>query len=271
MTAKFPAEILRDILSQRGKVVTTIENPFHSTFLKYIKKRKGNRDFLYNELKDRQNRDKMLFSIYNNEKVIFSDGTTVSEIGNLRNIYSATFEWYVAELLYREFQFSASAFGVKIKGSPEGGDFDVLGATHSGIIAIECKSGKPSGIDEAQIQQFVKRHKFLRADYSILYIDYKGLLGEFPFELLSNAVHPHSYENNVFKIESGSLDSNANFYAVQGSNIYVLDNSKNTGNVIKNLRFLIDTHYALKNVDNNEKLFDIKKLEDSFGLNLKRV
>lgn len=241
-------------------------DPYAHTLLKYLKRKRSHRDFLYQEFNDRNHRNEMLYHIYRNENIQLSDGTSISAQDNARNIYSATFEWYVAQLIYREFQFFASAFGVKIEGSPEGGDFDVIGATHSGIVAIECKSGKPRGIDEAQIQQFVKRHYFLRADYSILYIDYKGLSENFPFIFLSQAVHGPGITGKVFKIVNKSDDNNANFYAVEGANIYVVDNSKSTGNVIKNLRFAIDTHFALQNADNRSKRFNPDILKNSYGL-----
>lgn len=267
---KTPPEILREILLQRGKIVHSINDPFKNTLLRFIKSKKSNRDLLYNELSDRRRRNELLYAIYNNENINLLDKIISPEEHN-RNLYSSTFEWYVAELLYREFQFFASAYGVKIDGSPDGGDFDVIGATHSGIMTIECKSGKPRGVDEQQIIHFVKRHDFLRADYSILYIDFKGLEGNFPFSYLANAVHGDHTQSQVYKIDSEDSESNANFYAVEGANIYVVDNSKNTGNVIKNLRFAIDTHYAFKNSYNRSRTFNKDLLKSSYGITLDKV
>jgi hypothetical protein len=268
---KSPAEALRSILTQRGKTVQSIQDPFQSTLLRHLRKLKNNRDFLYGELSNRKNRNSILYSIYRNEVVRFSNGLELQPSDAMRNMYSATFEWYVAELLYREFQFVASASGIKIDGSPEGGDFDVIGATHSGLIAIECKSGKPRGIDESQIIQFVKRHNFLRADYSLMYIDYKGLEGKFPFGYLARAVHGSNVTPKVYRVNPEGSESNANFYAVEGANIYVVDNSINTGNVIRNLRFAFDTHHALRKSQHRNYTFDKTVLKEAFDISMEPV
>ncbi|MEZ4741251.1 MAG: hypothetical protein R3B45_02200 [Bdellovibrionota bacterium] len=269
--SKTPTLLLKEILAQRGKVVTSVMNPFGETFLKHLKSLKGNRDFLYQELSDRKKRNEILYSIYNNQTIKLSGGLEIEASEANRSVYSSTFEWYVSELLYREFRFYASAAGLKIDRSPDGGDFDVVGATHSGIVAIECKSGKPSGIDESQIIHFVKRHNFLRADYSILYIDFKGLAGNFPFKHLAKAVHGLHTSRAIFQIKSQETDTNANFYAVEGANIYIVDNSINTGNVIKNLRFTLDTHFALENIQNHRRVFDVNRLADFYALEFERV
>jgi hypothetical protein len=268
---KQPPELLSEILLQRGKIVTSTMDPFKNTFLKHLKNMKGNRDYLYNELSNREQRNKILHSIYNHKDILLSDENAIEASEINRGIYSNTFEWYVAELLYREFQFYASAAGLKIAGSPEGGDFDVIGATHSGVIAIECKSGKPRGIDENQIIQFVKRHNFLRADYSILYIDYKGLAGNFPFDYLAKAIHGSTSTKSIYQIKSQHVDTNANFYAAEGANIYVVDNSVNTGNVIKNLRFALDTHYALQSSRNRYRSFNTSVLSSNYNLELEKI
>jgi hypothetical protein len=268
---KTPVDMLRNILTQRGKTVSAIQDPFQATMLKYLRKIKNNRDFLYCELSDRKKRNEILYSIYRNEVIKFSNGIEIQPTEGSRNVYSATFEWYVAELLYREFHFVASASGIKIDGSPEGGDFDVIGATHAGIIAIECKSGKPRGIDESQIIQFVRRHNFLRADYSLMYIDYKGLEGKFPFSHLAKAVHGSVVSPKVYRVNPQGSESNANFYAVEGANIYIVDNSINTGNVIKNLRFAFDTHQALRKSQHRNYTFDKQVLKEAFDISMEPV
>ncbi len=266
-----PTKILRDLLQQRGKHTESWPDPYTATFLRFMKNKRQNRDFLYRELSDRNRRMEILHMIYSEKDIVFSNGARIPAAENLRSLYSSTFEWYVAELLYREFSFFASAFGLKIANSPEGGDFDVIGATHTGLIAIECKSGKPRGIDENQIIQFVRRHHFLRADYSIFYIDYKGLEGNFPFKFFAHAVHGAVEDPKVFKVVVSNGESNANFYLVEGANIYVVDNSKSTGNVIRNLRFAIDTHYALKASQNRFMHFDPDLLKSIYQLDIELV
>ncbi|MBL6992164.1 MAG: hypothetical protein ISR65_20435 [Bacteriovoracaceae bacterium] len=265
---EYPARILSEILYQRGKEVQSLEDPYKSTFLKFLKQKTAHRDLLYNYFTDRKKRDEILSSIYSEDPVLLPDETVVPASEVPRNLYSSTFEWYVSELLYREFKFLASAYGVRIKGSPEGGDFDVVGATHSGIVCVECKSGKPRGVDENQLQQFVKRHNFLRADYSILYIDYKGIEGAFPFHYLTRALQLELGDSAIYKVESKSEKTNANFYVVECANIYIVDTANNTGNVIANLRFALDTHHALKSSWNFLRRFDQKLLEQRFLLKM---
>jgi len=57
--------------------------------------------------------------------------------------FGATLEWYVAEILKREFS-SDSLWGVKFKRPRIGGDYDVLGKFDGSLLYIEVKSSPPS-------------------------------------------------------------------------------------------------------------------------------
>lgn len=67
-----------------------------------------------------------------------------------------TLEWYVAEWFRSELQAPAR-HGVTIEGIADGGDLDVIAFVNRITVMIECKSGIPANIDEAQLELFLRR------------------------------------------------------------------------------------------------------------------
>src|SRR6266516_3605421 len=59
-----------------------------------------------------------------------------------RSRYANTFEWYVSELLRREFAARASGFHLRLKDADPGDEFDCIALLDRGIVLVECKTGK---------------------------------------------------------------------------------------------------------------------------------
>jgi hypothetical protein len=81
-----------------------------------------------------------------------------------------TLEWYVAEW----FRFSLKAparHGVHVPGIADGGDLDVVAFVDSLKIFVECKSGNPANITEAQLELFLRRTADFHPDIALLLID----------------------------------------------------------------------------------------------------
>lgn len=84
--------------------------------------------------------------------------------------FGETLEWYVAEILKREFCFE-SIWGVKFKRPCIGGDYDVLGRFNGSVLYIEVKSSPPKQIYAAEISAFFDRVSDLLPEIAVFFMD----------------------------------------------------------------------------------------------------
>jgi len=84
--------------------------------------------------------------------------------------FGETLEWYVAEILKREFCFE-SIWGVKFKRPCVGGDYDVLGRFNGSVLYIEVKSSPPKQIYAAEISAFFDRVLDLFPEIAVFFMD----------------------------------------------------------------------------------------------------
>jgi hypothetical protein len=87
----------------------------------------------------------------------------------VRYRYSCTFEWYVSELLRREFAARASGFGLRLKDADPDDEFDCVALLDAGLVFVECKTGREDIY--AQIGKFLRRDSELSATYSFFVFD----------------------------------------------------------------------------------------------------
>jgi regulator of replication initiation timing len=84
--------------------------------------------------------------------------------------FGATLEWFIAEIYKREF-LSPSIYGVRFKGSPVGGDYDVIALFEGNLVYTEVKSAPPRGIEQDEILSFFKRLNDLLPNVAIFFVD----------------------------------------------------------------------------------------------------
>jgi hypothetical protein len=84
--------------------------------------------------------------------------------------FGQTLEWYVTELLRREFGFAA-AFGIRIPGARHGGDYDVVACAEGEILYVEVKSAPPRQIVESEVKAFLDRTGTLRPQAAFFLAD----------------------------------------------------------------------------------------------------
>ncbi len=84
--------------------------------------------------------------------------------------FGETLEWYVAEILKREFCFEA-IWGVKFKRPCIGGDYDVLGRFNGSIVYIEVKSSPPKQVNAGEISSFLDRVSDLLPEIAVFFMD----------------------------------------------------------------------------------------------------
>ena len=84
--------------------------------------------------------------------------------------FGGTLEWYVAEVLAREFGY-ATAAGLRIHGAPHGGDYDVIACAEGEVLYVETKSAPPRQIVENEVRAFLDRVDTLRPDCAFFLAD----------------------------------------------------------------------------------------------------
>ena len=234
-----------DMLHQRGHTFGAEPGKQYDsdTFLRQlhdINRNAFNSDRFYDWFAEKTNRVKLRQSLLNADPaaMLSFDGIDLPLKGVPLDVYSKTFEWYVAELLVQDLKFIASGFRVLLKDAPQGGDYDVLGFSANELVYIEAKAGRPSNISLDELKMFVARSKHLSSTISAIYVDYDDLSSHFKFSDFLAAVD----EDELYEIRD--LKSNAKLYRTTFAPFYLLENSGKE-NVITNLRFLFRTHYAL--------------------------
>jgi len=84
--------------------------------------------------------------------------------------FGPTLEWFIAEMFKREFA-SPALYGVSVKETVSGGDYDVIAAWNNRLVYMEVKSSPPKGIEISEISTFFSRLDDLLPDVAILFND----------------------------------------------------------------------------------------------------
>ena len=84
--------------------------------------------------------------------------------------FGPTLEWFISEMFRREFA-SPAIYGVSVKGTPTGGDYDVMASWNRRLVYVEVKSSPPRGIELKQVTSFFSRIEDLIPDVAILFND----------------------------------------------------------------------------------------------------
>ncbi|MBM4278052.1 MAG: hypothetical protein FJ130_09265 [Deltaproteobacteria bacterium] len=103
--------------------------------------------------------------------VIIKSGKASYQTG-VRPLYSfgPTLEWFIAEMFKREFA-SPALYGVSVKKTLSGGDYDVIASWNQRLVYAEVKSSPPRGVEQAEISTFFSRLEDLLPDVAILFND----------------------------------------------------------------------------------------------------
>jgi len=92
--------------------------------------------------------------------------TTVSPLYS----FGPTLEWFIAEMFKREFATPA-LYGVSVKKTPSGGDYDVIASWNQRLVYVEVKSSPPKGIELSEVARFFLRIEDLQPEVAILFND----------------------------------------------------------------------------------------------------
>ncbi len=84
--------------------------------------------------------------------------------------FGPTLEWFISEMFKREFA-SPAIYGVSVKETPSGGDYDVMASWNRRFVYVEVKSSPPRGIELKQVTAFFSRMEDVIPDVAILFDD----------------------------------------------------------------------------------------------------
>lgn len=149
-----------------------------------------------------------------------------------QNRFSKTLELLLAYLSIKELKALSASFGVKIKNTPSGGDYDCIANFRNELIYFEAKSGNVRNLHPSTIQSFLDRHNFLAPQASILFLDFEGgesKLNEIIIQFKNKLIGLRDIEL-IRKV----IDGSKKFYVIE-SDILIVD-IHNDGNILSNLR-----------------------------------
>ncbi len=91
---------------------------------------------------------------------------------SFRNVpsFGPTLEWYVCEIFVREFMAPA-LFGVRLRHTRYGGDYDVVALLSGRLVYVEVKSSPPRGVEIQSVTAFLNRIEDLRPHVAIFLVD----------------------------------------------------------------------------------------------------
>jgi len=96
-------------------------------------------------------------------------GTYRTRVSPLHS-FGPTLEWFIAEMFKREFA-SPAIYGVSVKNTPSGGDYDVIASWNQRLVYVEVKSSPPKGIEQKEISTFFSRMGDILPDAALLFND----------------------------------------------------------------------------------------------------
>jgi len=146
--------------------------------------------------------------------------------------FGETLEWYVAEILKREF-CSESLWGVKFKRPRIGGDYDVLGKFDGSILYIEVKSSPPKQVQAGEISAFLDRIFDLLPEVAVFFIDTELRMKDKIVPLFEEELaRKHTVPPAVTRIEK-------ELFQVEGR-IFII-NAKD--NIVSNIEKVLDRYF----------------------------
>jgi hypothetical protein len=84
--------------------------------------------------------------------------------------FGPTLEWYICEILKREF-LAPAMFNVRLKNTLFGGDYDVISIVAGHLTYIEVKSSPPRGVELEAVSAFLNRVLDLQPGIAIFFVD----------------------------------------------------------------------------------------------------
>jgi hypothetical protein len=115
--------------------------------------------------------------------------------------FGETLEWFISEVLKREFQME-SMWNVRFRGRSVGGDYDVLAKLDGGILYVEIKSSPPRQIYDRDIDAFLRRVEDLCPDMAIFLVDTHLRMKDKIVPFFEDAIKESIFEGELYRIKA---------------------------------------------------------------------
>jgi hypothetical protein len=139
-------------------------------------------------------------------------GQTYQLLSKRIRSFGPTLEWYVSEILQREFM-APTLFSVRLQHTRFGGDYDVIAIVNGLLVYVEAKSSPPRGVELPAVCAFLNRIQDLQPQMAVFLVDtelrMKDKIVPLFEEALATDVKPsRPYEvvrlvNEIFHIQHG--------------------------------------------------------------------
>jgi hypothetical protein len=249
---------VENILQSRGfKVLSTGSN--YNLILKGmklprnqigLKGRNYDTELVYRVFNSRSMRHELLSFIEYNSEINSTDVRKLIEnqsFQNSRQAFSTTFEWYIGELMVRDYSAMSSSHSVKITdikrdsdSQGTAGDFDVLSILRNlGIAYFECKTGR---FNRDKILKAVERSLALHCSFVIMCID-----GEIQENKLKQSLKDVSFPLTIWNSLKKISIKNSDISVYNWMNCYFISTY---GDVDQQINTVLRFNSAKKIIDN---------------------
>jgi len=116
--------------------------------------------------------------------------------------FGSTLEWYVSEILQREFMAPA-LFNVRLQHTRYGGDYDVIALISGHLVYVEVKSSPPRGVELPAVTAFLNRLRDLQPQVAVFLVDTELRMKDKIVELFTEALgvdHEPSESHSVVRL-----------------------------------------------------------------------
>jgi hypothetical protein len=101
--------------------------------------------------------------------------------------FGPTLEWYVSQVLQREF-LAPTLFNVRLSNTRHGGDYDVIALLEQRLLYVEVKSSPPRGVELPAVEAFIDRLEDLQPDVAVFLVDTELRMRDKIVELFQEAL-----------------------------------------------------------------------------------
>ncbi len=226
-----------DILLPKTKDKTILE-PLEEILYFFMKKesfRKNFRDWAYgNKLSEEA--DKIVKSYITICKIYDKNFVEIEKNKDeMISKYAHTFEWFISELMCREFGAKESGFNIYLTEVDPDDEFDCIALIDAGLVFIECKTGE--GTIFKELKKFVRRDEELVADYSFFIFDRDYTFSKKDKEDVPDIKVSEANKLGLNSVTKISADGSV-FYSIVSGSRYFLATS-GFDNLEKRLRLMI--------------------------------
>ncbi|HBD06948.1 MAG TPA: hypothetical protein DCZ69_01685 [Syntrophobacteraceae bacterium] len=101
--------------------------------------------------------------------------------------FGPTLEWYVGQVLQREF-LAPALFSVRLLNTQHGGDYDVIAVLDQRLLYVEAKSSPPRGVELPAVEAFLGRLEDLQPEVAVFLVDTELRMRDKIVELFQDAL-----------------------------------------------------------------------------------